>query len=184
MPFEVRHVDKAWKRQDASLAGYRQILLKPVSVAFSKTWDPRDYGGVHGLRSHEVEKIRSSLGKLAEDTFRKTLQRGGYPSATAPGEDVLEVEAQIVDLYVNAPDVPTSEIRRSFVLSAGEMRLLVNLRDSVTGTLLYSVSDRKRDPDSQQLEWASSVWNRGQAELALTGWAKQLQRALDDARQP
>jgi len=181
-PIKVKNIDKAWKRPGASLAGYNRILIRPVSVAFAKHWDPRDYGGTFGLKSAQVEKIRSSLGKLANDTFAKELARGGYAVATAPGENVLDVEAQIVDLVVNAPESNSSTNSRTYVLSAGEMRLLVTLRDSITGTTLYRASDMKRGPETGRLEYASEVWNRAEAQLALSGWARQLKTALDAAK--
>jgi hypothetical protein len=181
-PIKVKNIDKAWKRPGASLAGYSRILIRPVSVAFSKNWNPRDYGGTFGLKSEQVEKMRSSLGKLANDTFAKELAKGGYAVATAPGENVLDVEAQIVDLKVNGPDVDSSMNVKTYVFSAGEMRLLVTLRDSITGTTLYRASDFKRGPDRGRLEITSDVWNRVEAELALTGWARQLKAALDAAK--
>jgi hypothetical protein len=181
-PVKVKNIDKAWKRPGASLAGYNRILIRPVSVAFSKHWDPRDYGGTFGLKSEQVEKIRSTLARLANDTFAKELARGGYAVATAPGEGVLDVEAQIVDLKVNAPENNTSTNVRTYVFSAGEMRLLVTLRDSVTGTTLYRASDIRRGPETGRLEYASDVWNRAEAELALMGWARQLKNALDAAK--
>ncbi|MEO6184814.1 MAG: hypothetical protein ABIP38_15315, partial [Steroidobacteraceae bacterium] len=122
------------------------------------------------------------LSKIANDTFAKELARGGYAMAAAPGETVLDVEVQIVDLVVNAPETNSSDNLRTYVLSAGEMRLLVTLRDSITGTTLYRASDMKRGPETGRLEYASDVWNRGQAELALTGWARQLKTALDAAK--
>jgi hypothetical protein len=180
-PVKVRNIDKAYKRPGASLAGYQQILFKPVSVEFSKSWNPRNYGSF-GLKSTDVEKIRSSLATLANETFSKTLAAGGYPVVTSAGENVLEVEAHIIDLFVNAPDVATAGNSRSYVLSAGEMRLAVTLRDSVTGTVLYRAIDRKRGPETGRLEWASSVFNRMEAERALSDWARQLKQALDEAR--
>lgn len=181
LPIQVKHIDKAWKRPGASLAGYRRILIRPVGVAFSKNWDPRDYGRF-GLKADEVERIRTSLAKIANDTFARELQRGGYEIASTPGENVLDVEAQIVDLYVNAPEQRGPDRVRSFVFSAGEMRLLVTLRDAVTGTTLYRASDFQRGQDYGRLEWANDVWNRSEAERALSGWARQLKNALDSAR--
>jgi hypothetical protein len=183
-PIKVRNVDKAYKRPGASLAGYDKILLKPVNVAFSKSWDSREFGN-YGLSAKDVEKIRSSLAQLAEETFRKSLTKGGYTFVTAADAKVLEMEAQIVDLYVNAPDVSsTANVNRSYVMSAGEMRLVLTLRDAVTGTVLYRAVDHKRGTDTGRLVWASSVFNRAEAELALTGWAGQLKNALDAARAP
>lgn len=183
-PVKVRNIDKAYKRPGASLAGYDRILLRPVTVAFSKNWDPRDYGGTFGLKPSEVDKLRTDLAKLADETFRRVLTRGGYAVVDKADAGVLEVQPHIVDLYINAPDVPGAEVRRSYVVSVGEMRLNATLSDAVTGTLLYRTSDRKRGPETGRLEWASSVWNAAEAERMLSGWATQLKNALDAAHQP
>jgi Protein of unknown function (DUF3313) len=182
VPIKVKNIDKAYKRPGASLSGYTSVTIRPVSVEFSKSWNPRDYGGPFGLKTADVDRIRMGLSTLANETFSKSLTRGGYPVVAGSGEHVLDVEANIVDLIINAPDVPTAEVTRSFVMSAGEMRLQVTLRDSVTGTVLYRVIDKKRGTDTGQLVWANSVFNRAEAELALSGWAKQLKDALDSAR--
>jgi hypothetical protein len=182
---KVRDMDKAFRRPGASLAAYNGVLLKPVSIAFSKSWNPRDYGGsTFGLSTKDVEKIRSDLARLAESSFRTTLTRGGYSVSTTPGPGVLEVEARIVDLVINAPEMQTSSLVRSYVMSVGEMRLNAELRDSVTGTLLYRVSDKKRGPTSDRLEWASNAWNKAELATMLDGWAIQLKEALDAAREP
>jgi hypothetical protein len=182
---KVRDIDKAYKRPGASLAGYDSILLKPVSVAFSKSWDPRDYGGTRsGLKTAQVTKIRTELAKLAEESFRRTLTRGGYKVVTEPGAGVLEVDASIVDLFLNAPDVDPMPMERTYAMSVGDMRINAELRDAVTGTLLYRVSDKKRGEDYGRLEWANNVWNDAELERMLTGWANQLKKSLDAARKP
>ncbi|MGC4027360.1 MAG: DUF3313 family protein [Steroidobacteraceae bacterium] len=182
-PIHVRDIDKAYKRPGASLAGYDRVLLKPATVEFSKSWDPRDYGGPGGLKPQEVDKLRNDLAKLADDTFRRVLEKGGYGVVAKPDAGVLEVEPHIVDLYINAPDVVTADIRHNYVLSMGEMRLNATLRDAVTGTVLYRTSDRKRDPETGRLEWANNVWNQAEAARMLAGWATQLKRALDAAKE-
>jgi hypothetical protein len=181
-PVKVRNIDKAYKRPGASLKGYDRILIRPVTVAFSKHWDARNYGGTFGLKPADVEEQRSSLSKLADKTFARVLSRGGYPVVESAGAGVLEVEAQIVDLFINGPEVPNAGIQHTYVLSFGEMRLLVTLRDSVTGTTLYRVSDFYRDADTGRLEWANRAWNNQQAEIALSAWARQLKKALDAAK--
>ena len=181
VPIEVKNIDKAWKRADASLKGYTGVLIRPVSVAFSKRWNPRDYG-VFGLKSDEVERLRSELSKIASQTFSRVLAKGGYTVATAAGENVLEVQADIVDLVIHGVEPRNANNVHVYVTSAGEMRLLLTLRDSVTGTPLYRTSDFKRGPEYDQLEWANSVFNRVEAERALEGWARQLMSALDGAK--
>jgi len=181
VPIQAKNIDKAYKRPGASLKSYTSILLRPVTVAFNKNWNPRDYG-TFGLKSEEVERIRSELSKLAGETFSRVLSKGGYIIAMAPGEDVLDVQAEIVDLVVNGIEPRNANNVHVYVKSAGEMRILVNLRDSVTGTLLYRASDLQRAQEYEQLEWANSVFNRAEAERALQTWARQLKSALDGAK--
>jgi hypothetical protein len=180
VPIKMKNIDRAYKHPDASLKGYSKILFKPVSVAFSKHWEPRNYG-TFGLKPKEIETIRTSLAKIAADEFRTALSEGGYPLVESAGEGVLELEAQIVDLYINAPAEPAVGTR-TYVMSAGEMRLVMTLRDSVTGTTLYRAIDKKRGPDTGRLEWVTPAWNRAEAARLLGGWAKQLKAALDAAR--
>jgi predicted secreted protein len=181
VPIQVKNVDKAWKRPDASLKGYTSVLIRPVSVAFNKSWNPRDYG-VFGLKSDEVERLRTDLSKIASDTFSRVLAKGGYSVATAPGENILEVQADIVDLVINGVEPRSASNVHVYVTSAGEMRLLLTLRDSITGTTLYRASDFKRGEEYDRLEWANSVFNRAEAERALEGWARQLKSSLDAAK--
>ena len=181
VPVRVKNIDKAYKRPGASLKGYTRILLRPVTVAFNKNWNPRDYGAL-GLKSDEVERIRSELSKLAGETFSRVLAKGGYTLASQPGENVLDVQADIVDLIVNGIEPRSANVVHVYVKSAGEMRILVNLRDSVTGTLLFRASDLQRAQEYDQLEWANRVFNRAEAERLLETWARQLKSALDAAK--
>ncbi|MEO6080029.1 MAG: DUF3313 family protein [Steroidobacteraceae bacterium] len=178
---KVKNVDRAYQRPGASLKGYTGVVIRPVTVAFSKNWKPRDYGAF-GMKSEEVERIRSDLAKTASDTFARVLSKRGYTIAAAPGPNVLEVQMEIVDLYVNGPDSDGS-FNRTYVRSAGEMRLLVTLRDSVTGSTLYRTSDFERGDETGPLQWATRVFNRVEAERTFAGWALQLVKALDAAKQ-
>jgi hypothetical protein len=132
-----------------------------------------------------VEKIRTDLGALAHDTFAKVLSEGGYPQATEPGPGVLRVTAYIVDLYVNAPDSTMQAGRsRTYVFNAGHMTLVMELRDSVTGTLLARAFDKKAAADTGRLQWSNSAFNRAEAERLLRGWAARLKKGLDAAKAP
>lgn len=183
VPIKVRNIDFAYKRPDANLGGYNKVILRPVSVAFSRRWNPRDYGRF-GLRPADVQAMRAALASMADETLRKTLSDGGYEFVTSADENVLDVEANIVDLFVNAPDTMTPGRSRTYVMNAGEMRMIMTLRDSVTGTALYRTVDLRRGAETGRLQWASSVWNRGEAQRVLTIWARQLKDALDSARRP
>lgn len=178
---QVRGVDRVYRRPGVDWAAYRSVLIAPVSVSFSRTWDPRDYGSF-GLSPADVNEIRGRLATLAHEVFARVLAEGGYAVVDAPAAGVLEVRPDIVDLYVNAPDVNEAGRVQSYVTSAGEMKLVLELRDAVTGTVLARAIDRKRGRDLQRLEWANRVFNRAEAERALREWAVQLRENLAAAR--
>jgi hypothetical protein len=179
-----KNVDLLYVRPGATLAGYTKVMLDPVQVAFSKSWDPRDYGGRTGLTTTEVERIRSGIGDLARATFVKVLDKGGYPEAKQADAGVLQLTVHILDLYVNAPDTMQAGRTRSYTTEAGHMTLGIELRDAVTGTLMARALDRSRSTNTGRFTWANGVSNRAEAEFMLTGWANQLKDALDAAKAP
>lgn len=181
VPVKLRNIDKAYQLPGANLAPYTSVLIKPSTVTFNKNWNARSYGSF-GLKKEEVEHIRAEMAAIAEATFARVLSEGGYAIATAPGDNVLEVQADIVDLYVNAPDVRSDAMNRTYVRSAGDMGLQVTLRDSRSGATLLRTSDFKRGFETGRLEWANSVYNRMEAERSLSGWARQLKQSLDAAK--
>jgi hypothetical protein len=180
VPVKVESFDKAWQKPGINLKGYTSILIRPATVAFSKSWRPQDFGH-HGLKASEVERIRSRYATIADEVLTRVLSKGGYAIARAPAADVLEVQAEIVDLYVNAPDDDWDVFVRTYVRNIGDMRLLVTLRDSASGTVLFRGSDFKRGDETGRLEWANSVYNRSEAEHTLGQWARQLTRWMDGA---
>jgi hypothetical protein len=177
----VENVDAVYRRPGVNWAGYTKVLIAPVAVSFSKSWNPRDYGAF-GLRAADVDRIRRELATLAQDTFGRVLSEGGYTVVEAADEGVLRVEPDIVNLFINAPDPMEPGRLSTYVLSAGEMTLVIELRDSVTGTVLAQARDRKRGTDYNRLTLANAVFNRQEAERMLRGWAQQLRRNLDAAR--
>jgi hypothetical protein len=178
----IKGVDRAERVPGTDWKAYDKVFVQPVDVAFSRGWSARDYG-TFGLSSSEVGRMRASLAELTQSVFKDVLREGGFTLVDAPGEGVLAVKPDIVDLYVAAPDAATTGRGRSYVMNAGEMRLALELSDSVTGTVLARASDRKRGRDSGQLEWANSTYNRAEAERALRGWAVQLRNVLTEVRQ-
>jgi len=179
-----KNVDLLYVRPGATLGGYTKIMLDPVQVAFSKSWDPRDYGGRTGLTTTEVERIRSGIGELAGETFVKVLGKGGYPETKEADAGVLQLTVHILDLYVNAPDTMQAGPTRTYTTDAGHMTLGIELRDAVTGTLMARALDRSRSTSTNRFTWSNGVSNRAEAEWILTGWAKQLKDALDAAKAP
>ncbi len=179
---DVRGVDAAYVRPGAGLGAYKRILLDPVQVAFSKDWNPDETGSHLPLSNEDREKIRRDLAELFVTTATEVLEKGGYPVVTEVGPDVLRVTAQLADVYINAPDTMSAGRSYSFVMSAGHMTLVAELRDSETGQIMARVFDRREARNDQFLRLATSVSNSAEARDIVRTWANILLGRLNAVR--
>ncbi len=175
----VKGIDVAYVRTGSSLAPYKRLMLDPVEVAFSKDWDPEKTGSRMKLTEEEREKIRTDLAKLFTRTFKEELKKGGYPIVDKPAPDVLRVTVGLIDVYINAPDVMTPGRTRTYVVNAGRMTLVAELRDSETGASLARIADQREARDDTFLQVASSVENSAEARAMISNWARILRARLD-----
>ena len=180
-------VDALYKRPGATLTGYSKLLLKPIEVQFAKNWDPKKTGSVlYEMHEPDREKIKTELASVFADVFKDNLAKGGYPLVTASGKDVLEMRAAIVNLYINAPDVSmqTTAVSKVYTTDAGEMTLIMQLHDSVTGQLIARAYDRRDASTSGMWTWTNSVTNTAEARRIIGIWATALRKAFDAAHEP
>jgi hypothetical protein len=176
-------LDTVYVRDGVNLSKYKRVMLDPVEVSFDKNWNPRR--GPGSFDTADPQAIRKDLAKLAREVFKRELEKkGGYPLVEEPGDDVLRVRAQIVDLYINAPETNGAGITRTYVVDAGEMTLVAELYDSQTNALLARVVDRERGTDRgiNELQIANRVTNTAEADRIISNWARRLRNALDKAR--
>lgn len=179
-PVTIKGLDHVYASPGANLSHYQRVMLDPVEVSFSKNWKPDRTGGP--VTAPQKQSIKNGLAKLFREELKKQLQgSGGYPVVDTVGEDVLRIRAEIRDLYINAPSVPSSGPSRVYALSVGEMRLVAELRDSATGALIARVVDYKKDPDAPWLHLTTQVDNVAAASRAIADWAQILRKQLDAA---
>jgi hypothetical protein len=146
----VKGLDHVYARPGANLSQYEKVMLDPVEVSFSKNWKPDPAGGP--ITAAEKQTIRTGLARIFRDELQKQLGGpGGYPLVNSADADVLRVRVEIRDLYINAPDVPRAAAKRTYAVSVGEMRLVAELRDAPTGSLIARVIDYKKDPEAPWL---------------------------------
>ena len=178
----VKGLELAYVRPGASLAAYKRVKLDPVEVQFDRSWDPTRTGSRIKLSSEERDKIRASVAKLVEEEFTKTLQKGGiYQIATEPAADVLRVKISVLNVYINAPTGTGAGRSKTYVSSAGQMTLLAELSDSMSGQLLARVADRREANSLARMERADRIENEGAAREVAAAWAQILRNALDKA---
>lgn len=177
---KVPGLQTVYARPGVNLSTYDKVMLDPIAVAFAKHWESRT--PLRRITAEEQQDIKTGLEKVLREEFKKELSRSQrYSVVDAPGDDVLRITAEIRDLQINAPDLPEAGITRTYTLSAGEMTLVAELRDSASGALIARVIDRERDPDSPWLQWTTRMDNIIAAQRAAAGWARILRERLDAA---
>jgi Protein of unknown function (DUF3313) len=177
---KITGLDTVYARPHTDLSGYNKIMLDPTEVSFRKNWHPELSN--EQLTAADRQKISKNLAAIIRERLGKALASSGrYALVDAPGDKVLRIKADIRDLYIVAPDVPTTGITRNYAYSAGEMQLQAELRDASTGTLLARVIDRKTDPNSTWIRWTTRVTNTAAAERAIDDWIRILLRQLEAA---
>jgi Protein of unknown function (DUF3313) len=175
-----KNIGTLFRRPDVDTSAYSKIMIGEPVVEFSKNWNPRNYG-TFGLSAAQLKKIRVDLAAMAKSTFAQVLSDGGYAIVTDAGDDVLEITPNIINVFINAPDVPGSGRSKTYTMDSGSATLALQVNDATTGTLLAVALDQRRS-GSSTLQWATSVSNRAAASNMLKGWAEQLKRELDAVR--
>jgi hypothetical protein len=168
-----------------SLEGYDRLMITDVYVAFKKNWQRnynRDVMGLDGrVSDKDVETIKNRLAKEFIVVFTKELQdEGGYEVVDEAAKDVLTLRPAIINLVVNAPDVDRVGMSRTFVASAGEMTLYMELYDSMTGDILARVIDVEAAGNHGIAHMSSRLTNKAEADRVLANWADTIRDSLDD----
>jgi hypothetical protein len=175
-----KNVGALYRRPDIDTSSYSKILIGEPGVEFSNNRNPRNYGKF-GLSAVQLTKIRVDLAAMAKSVFAKSLSDGGYEIVTDAADGVLLVTPNIVNVFINAPDIRTAGRSKTYTLDAGSATLALQVNDAVTGTLLAVAFDQRRSRSST-MQWTTSVSNQAAADAMLKGWAEQLKRELDAAR--
>ena len=173
-------VDELYVAPGASLSPYNKVLIDPVDVAFERDWKQRH----PEVDSEDAAKVRGRVSAGFSDVFAHELAKNGrYTVVYQPGPGVLRIRAAILDLDVAAPSVIAPTNGNSYVLSLGQMTLLLELYDSRADALLARAIDRKRGRETGSVEIANADTNAAASRQAFTEWADTLRDALDAARE-
>jgi hypothetical protein len=158
-------VGAAFVKPGARLSDYDRVVIDPVTVSYRATSD--------------------RLKRIFQESFERELARSqAFAVVSEAGPSALRVSGHIVNLAVDVP--PRRGRERDFVLEAGEMTLILDVRDSQTGEPLARVADRRAiRPSSSNLLGgyeSNPVNNWGAVREIFADWARILRDGLDDLR--
>ena len=179
-----RRVDRLFVRPGASLAGYARVRLERLQVSFDRNWDPnRSRRGAQRLTNTDFDNIRNTLADEFSRIVAQELGRGNYQVVSEAGEDVLDVQPFVIDLFITAPGTRAPGTTWVFTADPGRMTLVAELRDSETQTILARVIDAQRAAGGGMFQVTNNVTNMAAARQAITGWARLLRQSLDAAEE-
>jgi Protein of unknown function (DUF3313) len=174
---KAKKVDQAYLLPGADFSAYKKVIIAPSEVAFQKNWlrDMKNQAMSLSYRisDKDAQKILEAARSGFDEIWAEAFKAAGYEVVTTPGADVLKLVPGVFDLYINAPDVPTAGRSKSYTVEAGEAGLNLEVRDSVSGTLLGRVVDKRTaGVDMGQMQWTTSVSNRSDFSILFKQWAK------------
>ena len=145
-----RQMEMAWLLPGADFRPYTKVIISRTQVAFRQNW-MKDYnlnsGGIGNFVSQDdANKIMAAAQTNFDDVFVQAFKKAGYEVVTTAGPDVLRVNSSILDLNVNAP-LGGSTGQTTWIISAGDAALIVEVRDTMTNALLGRVADRRATQD-------------------------------------
>jgi len=169
-------MERAWVKPGEDFSQYTRVALLDCFVAFKKGWRMNH----PEVGNYDIERIKKALSEEFNKVFTQELEKGGYPIATKPAEDVLLVRPAIIDLEITAPDTMDDVSSITFTTSAGSMALYVEFYDSVSNEILARAVDRRQANHIGGIEETSLGSNMYDARKLLKYWADLLVEKLDE----
>jgi hypothetical protein len=179
-----RQMEMAWLLPGADFRPYTKVIISRTQVAFRQNW-MKDYnlnsGGVgNWVSQDDANKIMAAAQTNFDDVIVQAFKKAGYEVVTTAGPDVLRFNSSILDLNVNAP-LGGSTGQTSWIITAGDAALIVEVRDTMTNALLGRVADRRATQDlGRQL--ASTATNIYDFRQLFTLWADICIKALGELK--
>jgi hypothetical protein len=182
-------MDAVWAREDADLSGASKIMFKGLGVEYRNVTGP--YSGRAGTGTVRRSSNSRNEFQLDADTralfeeeirgaFLEELGRSEvFELVDEPGPDVLLVQAGLLDVVSR---VPPETIGRSriFIDSVGEATLVLEVRDSVSNTIIARAVDRRAAQSGMNMTESTRVRNRAEVRRLGRRWGGILRDGLEE----
>jgi len=180
-------MDAVWARTDLDLTGINKIMLLGAGVEYRPVDGP--YSGKKGIGStgrssntSEFQLHPDTKALFEEEITGAFVEELGlsevFEVVEEPGPDVLLVRGGLLDVVSRVP--PESVGRsRVFLDSVGEATLVLEIRDSVSYTVLVRAVDRRAMAGMTAFE-SSSPRNRAEVRRLGKRWGQMLRDGLEN----
>lgn len=175
--------DVAWARPDFDISGYTKIWLVGAGIEYRQVKDrgrstiARSQGGPYFIDDKSRAQFEELVGKVFKEEFEKIEK---YELVDEPGPDVLMIRGGLLNVTSYVPPDPIGGRSYIYLSSVGEATLVLELRDSETGTILArSVDRRAAETIGGTFTRSNSVTNSAEARRLIRFWATRLREGLD-----
>jgi hypothetical protein len=140
------NLDEVYLRPNTNWGSYHKVIIDQPKVIFDRYWlksinwtrDPSRWIG-----PADQQEIADNLTEVLGRAVGYEFSSRGYEVVKEPAPDVMRVTPTMADFFLNAPDVTSSNLERQFTKEGGQGTLILEVRDSVTGTDLARIVDRR-----------------------------------------
>ena len=180
-PVEGGRMDLAWARADFNIEQFSKVMLEGVGVEYRPGGSTRSStrGGSGGQHFQLTEAQKENFEQEMADAFTEELANGEhFEIVTEPGPDVLLIRGALLDVvsFVPPPMTGRGDI---FLSRVGEVTLVLEMRDSVSNTILLRAVDRRAAENRSGATRSNSVSNRAEVRRVARAWAQIVREALD-----
>ena len=172
-------LDPTWIRPDTDFSKYTKFLVKPLNLSnvtiLRPPWaqdDPVEWT----LETIALDAIQD----IFQNAMKEVLEADdGYPLVDNPGEDVLEVDMELLSImpYVRPGSDGTDDGHEIVTLGSGEVTGTAELRDSTSRALLILLEGQKvAGKEYKQFTKENNIAN---VHGMFTAFAQRLRVAMD-----
>jgi len=159
----------------AKAASAAPVRVAPVQVQMRENWQSANRALERArLRPVEVQTMKDEVGRIVGEELQQAF---GDAHGALAGRPVLE--ARVLDLYLNAPEMQAAVHSKTYTQSYGDMVLVAELRDGDGGPLLLGSWDHRPAREWVTPRLTTRVDNAIELRAAAHAWAKRLRGEYD-----
>jgi hypothetical protein len=188
-PVKGGRMDEAWARPDTDLTVYTKVMLEGAGVEFrpggksGKFYSDRMGRTRYEVSPGEIEAFKVAMGEAFTEELAKSEL---FTIVDEVGPDVLLVTGELLDVVSYIPAHNVGGMNATYLTQVGEATLVLELRDSITQTILVRGVDRKAAENSGQgmTQAAISVSTSSEFRRLARIWAQLLRTGLESLMVP
>ena len=180
-------MDAVWARQDIDLTGITKVTFHGLGIEYRNNSGPYSgragTGSLRGRSSTSEFQLDADTRALFQEEIRGAFLEEFETSTVfevveEPGPDVLGIYVGLLDVVSRVPP-DTVGRSRVFLDSVGEATLVLEIRDSVSNTILARAVDRRAAQSPGTMSESSRPRNRAEVRRLGRRWGQILRDGVE-----